>query len=241
MITWGNAMADIKCTKQSRKPAGIARNNPGPFKAKRRPGRPRGSKKPRINLTEKEQLFANMILENMHKTKKTKMTNTECYRIAYQNFNAKDNSAQVMASNILTKPSIQQYMQERKREAANKVEITIARVLTGLLRIAEFDPRKLLTNKGKPIPIHKLDDDIALGMGGMNFKRDLTRTKSGRRKTVYYPSKVKHEARKPAWELLGTHLNMWDGDTTGESAQEFVSSIREFTDSIMQGIPGGQI
>jgi len=234
-------MAEIKVSKTRQKPTGIKRNNPSPFKVKKKVGRPRGSKKPRIDLTEREQLFANLILENMNKTKKVKMTNTECFRIAYQNFKAKDTSAQVMASNIISKPHMQQYMQERKRGAANKVEITIARVLTGLLRIAEFDPRKLLTDKGKPIPIHKLDDDIALGMGGMNFKRDVRRTKSGNRKVTYYPSKVKHESRKPAWELLGTHLNMWDGDTTGESAQEFVSSVREFTDSIMQGIPGGQI
>lgn len=234
-------MADIKVKRKRNKPKGITRNNPEQPKAKRRPGRPTGSKKPRIDLTEREQLFANMILENMNKTKKNKMTNTECFRIAYQNFKAKENSCQVMASNVLNKPKIQQYIQERKRQAANKVEVTIARVLRGLLRIAEFDPRKLLDAKGRPIPIHKLDDDTALGMAGLDFKRDVRRTKTGQRKVTFYPHKIKTESRKPAWEMLGTHLNMWDGDTTGESAQEFVSSIREFTDSIMQGIPGGKI
>lgn len=221
---------------------GITRQNPWPYrKQKRRPGRPKGSTKKHININEQEQLFADLILENMHKTKKKKLNYSECYRIAYNNYKMKDASAQVTASKLASKPKIKQYIQERKRAAAGRVEITIARVLKGLLRIAEFDPRELFDKKGRPIPVHKLPKDVALGVSGLEISSVSRRLPSGRRKLTYYPKNVKHEARKPAWELLGTHIDMWAQNANTNTPQDFVNEIRSFADSLKDAIPGGQI
>jgi len=224
---------------------GIKRNNPEAYEKpapKKRPvGRPKGTTKNDIKITEKEQLFANLVLENLLKTRGHKMSNTDCYRLAYQSYKMKDASAQVTASKILNRPRVYAYIQQRKKAAAGRVEITTARVLRGLLRIAEFDPRRLLDKKGRPVPIHKLDDDTALGMAGLEFDRISKRTPSGRRKIIMLPKRIKHEARKPAWELLGHHLNMFAGAGNENTPEDFVQEIREFADTIAQGVPGGKI
>jgi len=240
---------------------GIKRNNPGPYKRpkkrkrgrpklKKKPGRPKkkrpvgrppGSTKNDIEITTQEQLFCNLILENKMKPKKSRMTQTECYRIAYQNYKMKDSSAQVTASMILKRPKLKKYMQARKKKAAAKVELTVSKVLKGLLRIVEFDIRKLFDSKGRPIPIHKLPTDIALGISSVDLNAVSRRLPSGRRKITYYPKHIKNEARKPAWELLGNHLNMFNGEQGTTSPEEFVNGVRDFADSILDGIPGGQI
>ena len=220
---------------------GIKRNTMAPWKGKRPVGRPPGNKKNNLKITEKEQLFANLILENMLKTRKTKMSNTQAYRIAFNNYKCKESSAQVMASILLKSKRVNQYIQSRKKAAANRVEISVSRVLKGLLRIAEFDPRNFLDSKGRPIPIHKLPDDLALGSAGMEFNVHSRRTPTGQRKLTYYPKNIKHEARKPAWELIGQHLNMFDGNEQEETAQDFIKDIRSFADEVTAGIPGGKI
>lgn len=208
---------------------------------KKRPvGRPKGSKKD-IHLKPKEQLFANLILENLLKTRGHKMSNTDCYRLAFKKYKIKDESAQVLSSNLVNTPKIQKYIQERKKAAAARVEITTSRVLRGLLRIAEFDIRKLVDKKGRPIPINKLDNDTALGLAGLEFERISSRTKMGRLKVSYVPKKIKNEARKPAWELLGTHLNMWSDINSDDTPKDFVNEVRSFADAVSNGVPGGVI
>jgi hypothetical protein len=153
----------------------------------------------------------------------------------------KEKSAQVYASKLLARPNVQQYIQDRKKAAANRVELSVSKVLTGLLRIAEFDPRKIFDDKGRPIPIHKLDDATALGISSIDFHITSKRLSSGRRKLIYTPKNIKTEARKPAWELLGTHMKMWQGEESGATAQDFVNEIREFADAVGAGVPGGKI
>ena len=225
---------------------GIKRNNPGPYqkliKKKKRPvGRPIGSTKNDIEITDKEQLFCNLYLENSMKKQKDRMSQTECYRIAFQNYKMKETSAQVTASNLLKKPKLKKYIQARKKKAANKVELTVSKVLKGLLRIVEFDIRDLFDKKGRPIPIHKLSREVALGINSVEFSAVSKRTPSGRRKISYYPKNIRNEARKPSWELLGTHLNMFSGESTENTPEDFVNDIRNFANSVLDGIPGGQI
>lgn len=224
---------------------GITRNGYWPYKIikkrKRPAGRPRGSIKNPIHITEWEQTFVELYLEQKTKPRKNRLNQTECYRIAFQNYKAKDTSAQVMASNLLTKPKIKKYIQDRRKAAAKKVDLGVTKVLKGLLRIAEFDPRKLLDKKGHPLPLHKLDDETALAISSLEFERVVTRTPSGRRKIKYIPKKVKHESRKPAWELLGTHLNMFTGGGNENTPQDFVNDVRKFADAVQSAVPGGQI
>lgn len=220
---------------------GITRNNLYKGTKPKRPvGRPPGSKKD-IKITLKEQMFCNLILENSTKPKGERLTQSECFRIAYSNYTMKDNSAQVTSSKLLKKPKLQRYIQQRKRAAAEKVDIKVSRVLTGLLRIAEFDPRKLMDKRGRPIPVHKLSDDIALGLSGMEFKRIINITPTGQRRVSYIPHKIKHEARKPAWELIGNYLNMFSGMNNQTSAEDFVSEMRQFANDIASMVPGGKI
>lgn len=227
-----------------KKVGGIIRNTPPgfkPFPKEKRPvGRPRDPRN-HIGLTGKEQLFADLILENMHRSKKERRTKLQCWRESHQNFKCKDNSASVYASKLFHNKKIQSYIQERKKAAAGRVEIKIADVLKGLLRIANFDVRKLFDSKGKLIPVHKLDDETALAITGMKFQKVAKRTPTGRKSIVYYPKEYKNESRKAAWELIGNHLNMFNNFNNETTAEDFVNEMRDFADSVSGMIPGGQV
>lgn len=211
-----------------------------PIKVQRSVGRPRTATN-KIGLTETEQLFADLILENMLRSKPERKTKLQCWYIASKKPNTKKSTASVYASNMYHKPAVQQYIQDRKKAAANRVEIKTGEVLTGLLRIANFDERKLFDSKGRPIPVHKLPDDIALSIAGTEFTRVSTRTPTGRRRVLYYTKKFRTESRKAAWELIGQHLNMWDSNQTEQTAEEFIQDMRSFADSAAAMVPGGEI
>ena len=72
-------------------------------KKKRKPGRPKGSKTTEIKLNEQEQCFADLILENMVREKKDKLTNYACYQIAYPSVKNKG-SAAALSTKLLKKP-----------------------------------------------------------------------------------------------------------------------------------------
>ena len=236
---------DINTVKEIRYQRGnVIRTTPfgfiPPIKIQRSVGRPRLNTN-KIGLTETEQLFADLILENMLKSKPEKKTKLQCWYIASKKPKTKKTTASVYASNMYHKAEVQRYIQDRKKAAADRIEIKTGEVLRGLLRIANFDERMLFDSKGRPIPVHKLPDDIALAIAGTEFSRVSTRTPTGQRRVQYYTKKFKTESRKGAWELIGQHLNMWDSNVSEQTAEEFINDIRGFADSAAAMVPGGKI
>lgn len=228
----------------------VQRNNPGPWlkmekefrnqlfdEEKTGPGRKR---KP-IELQPSDQLFANLIIQNGQKSSSDKMSQADCYRVAFKKFNLSKPSLSVMASNKLKDPRIKAYIDDRKKAAARRVEIDITKVLKTLLRIVDFDIRKLFNNQGDKIPVHKLPDEIALAVSSMKFSKRTRQLPSGREKVYYVPLEVKTESRKAAIELIGQYLSMWDGKGTERTADKFVNDLRQFADKLTPGIPGGTI
>ena len=198
-------------------------------------GRPKT--KQSILLSEKEQCFADLILENMHRSKKVKLPQYQCYMKAYPEVTEK--SARVLASKLVKVQKIQDYIQARKKAAADRVELNVDMVLRGLLRIAMFDPRKLYKENGHMKKIPDLDDDTALGIHGIKFSNMyIGKGKNKRIKSVL--DSVQTESRKAAWDLLGTHLSMWDGNTS-TSPEEFVDDVRTFASTLKEAVPGGEI
>jgi len=222
------------------------------IRIRKRPGRPPGSKNKttdEITLNRNELLFANLICENLLRSKKDNLTNWQCYKIAYPG--VKDSSAKVLSSLLYTTPRIQEYVQKRKQQAAKKAEVHIKDVLLGLLRIAKFDHRKLLTDTGKPIQnLKNMDDSTALAIAGLDWDNIAVtindgKTKEGKQKTKRivrtYLKSIKTESRLRAWELLGQYLNMFNGRIPTKTAQEYVNDVRQFADLITNGVPGGKV
>ena len=51
----------------------------------------------------------------------------------------------------------------------NKLEVTAERIIQERARLAFFDPRKLLDDDGRPIPLSQLDDDTAAAIAGVKI------------------------------------------------------------------------
>lgn len=228
----------------------VIRNNPGPWNRISKDFRKQlysdektspGPKRKPIELSPSDQLFANLIIQNGQKSSKDRMSQTDCYRVAFQKFDLTKASCAVMATNKLKDPRVKAYIDDRKKAAARRVEIDITKVLKVLLRIVDFDVRKLFTSQGDKIPVHKLPDEVALAVSSMKFSQRTRTLPSGRKKTFFVPQEVKTESRKSAIELIGQYLSMWDGKGTDRSPDKFVNDLRQFADKITPGIPGGQV
>lgn len=219
-------------TRPKKKQKVKSKENP---KEKRRVGRPK--KNLDILLTEREQCFADLILDNLYRSSKKKLPQYQCYMKAWPEVT--EASAHVLATKLLKKEAIQDYIKARKKAAAKRVELNVEMVLRGLLRIAMFDPRRLYKENGHLKRIIDLDDDTALAIHGIKYRNiQLGRGTKKRIKTVI--DSVQTESRKQAWELLGTHLNMWEGNTN-TSPEEFVNDVRTFAVGVQNAVPGGKI
>lgn len=211
---------------------------------KRNPKPVTRKKTQRKTLTEQEQLFCDLILQNMNPNNKNKLHKYECYQKAYPSKRSRE-TASVLASNKLKKPHIQKYMNKRKAAAARRSEVSIQTVLDGLMRIANFDVRKLYNNNGSIKKITELDDDTALAISSIEYKHyKINRTIKGVKqqfiKTV--PKHVRVDSKKAAWDSIGQHLNMFNNENmNNQTAQEFVDEVRGFATNIKVAVPGGKI
>lgn len=76
-------------------------------------------------------------------------------------------SAKVTASRLLTDANLYGAIRAKLDAAAARAEITIARTLQEIARLAYFDVRKLYNDKNALKQMHELDDDTAAGIAGV--------------------------------------------------------------------------
>lgn len=81
-----------------------------------------------------------------------------------------ERTAAVIGAENLIKPNIQEYLQKRRTEIANSLNITQERVLKELAAIAFSDSRKFFSEDGSLKPIPDLDEDSAAAISGMDIE-----------------------------------------------------------------------
>lgn len=79
-------------------------------------------------------------------------------------------SAYSRGSALCKMPDVQRYIQEEQEERARRIHVDADRTLRELARVAFFDARKLFNPDGSPKPIHKLDDDTAAAVSGLDVQ-----------------------------------------------------------------------
>ncbi len=77
-------------------------------------------------------------------------------------------TADSIASQLLKKLKIKEYIDALHQKRNEKLEISAERTLLEIARLAYFDPQKMFDSEGKLIPIHKLDKDTAACIGGID-------------------------------------------------------------------------
>ena len=89
-------------------------------------------------------------------------------------------------------------------KAVEETGLNVQRIIDGLLKISDFDIRRILDKDGNVIALKDFPDDIALALAGIEI--ETTTDKEGNKTTKV---KIKQPDRKGAWELLGRHKEMF--------------------------------
>lgn len=117
-------------------------------------------------------------------------------------------TANVIASENLAKPYIQEALQEAMAAREQRTEITADRVLKEYARLGFFDPRNLFNPDGSPKEIQELDDDTAAVLAGLDVMEIYEGTGENRQ-FVGYSKKYKLADKKGALDSIAKHLGMF--------------------------------
>ena len=115
------------------------------------------------HLTPKQQKFFKEYLVDMNGTQ-------AAIRAGYSKKTAKS-----IASALLKRSEVQEAISARRKEMEAETGITAERVLQGYARIAFFDVRKLVDDRGRMLPLHRLDADAAMVLAGFDQKAKTVR------------------------------------------------------------------
>lgn len=119
-------------------------------------------------------------------------------------------TAEWIGPQLLTKSHVAAKVAAAQQKRGAETNITAARVLQEIARLAFFDPRKLLTSDGEPVPIQELDDDTAAAIAGMETATEKGRGGEG----VTFIRKYKIADKNSALEKLSKHLGLYKLDNS---------------------------
>lgn len=174
-------------------------------------------------LTEKQKRFVEEYLVDLNATQ-------AAIRAGYS-----ERTARSIGAENLTKPDIQDAVQDAKKRREERTEITQDRVLQEYARVAFFDPRKLFAENGKPVNISELDDDTAAALAGLDVMEEYEGVGESR-EFVGYTKKYKIANKLQALEALGRHLGVFDrtnGAKNANSAEDdpITAALKEASDN----------
>lgn len=92
-------------------------------------------------------------------------------------------SAAVEGHRWLKLPKIQRAIEKLRAELRAKFALTTDRVIQELARMSYFNPKRLVDLNGKPIPLHRLDDDTAAALASVEISEIEVRGR-GKNKVV---------------------------------------------------------
>jgi phage terminase small subunit len=122
-----------------------------------------------------------------------------------------DNSCAAGASQLLRNIKIKKRLAELQERAAARVEVSAARVINELGRIAFSDPRKVLTQDGFINDPAAWDDDMAAAVAGLETEK-LFEGKGPSRRHIGYTQKLKLWDKNTALGNLAKHFKLLGDD-----------------------------
>ena len=124
--------------------------------------------------------------------------------------------ARVQGSRLLANPNIAAAIRAKLDTAALRADITVARTLKQIARIAYADIRELYDEKGILRPIHELDEDTAAMLAGVETE-ELYTGSGEKRISIGILRKVKLRDMGKALDQCMSYLGM---HKTGDQAQD---------------------
>lgn len=86
---------------------------------------------------------------------------------------AKPDAISSMAKRLLTSPQVQQRIQEITQETFSNLHITAERVKAEIARVAFASVKDIFDENGRLIPIHRMPDDVAATIVGMEVEENV--------------------------------------------------------------------
>lgn len=132
-----------------------------------------------------------------------------------------------MASQLLSTPKIQVYIEALRAEQKERLGITADRVLLELSRLSFFDPRKLYdAETGVLLPPNKWDDDTAAAIKSISTK-EIYEKENGVAKYVGDAKSVTIHDKHGSLKLLGMHLGIFEKDNKQKTSKVIVVTTEE--------------
>lgn len=164
-------------------------------------------------LTAKQKLFVEEYLIDLN-------ASAAARRAGY----AKKRADQIGFEN-LKKPEISKAIQQAMGERSERTEITQDRVLQEYARLAFLDPRKLADENGNLLPLHKLSDDVAAAIAGLDAKR-----MAGEDGDSCEILKYKFVDKRASLSDVAKHLGMFERDNLQKGNHEIIVTVEKYDD-----------
>lgn len=151
-----------------------------------------------------------------------------CYKAIHPR--SSDSTAEAQGSMYLNHRIVQAILAQKAEVISEQADITQARVLQELAKLAFFDIRKLLRDDGTPKPISELDDDTAGALSGLDVMNMSNNGEDGA--SLGQVLKYRMADKKGALELIGKNLKMWtdkvEADINGgQSLSDLLKQARD--------------
>lgn len=157
-----------------------------------------------VGLTDKQRRFCEEYMVDFNGTQ-------AAIRAGYS-----EDSARQIATENLTKPSVQDYLAALKSDAAHIYNISKGDLIEELRKIAFFDIRKIFSSNNELIPIIDLDNDSAAAISGIESDEILEFDPVAKeKKFVGYTRKLKTNSKIAAIERISKMLG-FDAPTKQE-------------------------
>ena len=146
------------------------------------------------------------------------MPQKEAYEEA--GYRARGKNAEASASRLYAQSDIQAALKKLRNGAAEKAEVSKARILDEYAKIAFLNPQEFFDEHNNLKEIHDLDPDVAAAFGGMDV---ITKYyKHGSKDVV---KKIKFIDKKGALDSLARHLGMFNDKVNVGFEAEVISAI----------------
>jgi phage terminase small subunit len=133
-------------------------------------------------------------------------------------------TAEQVGYQLLQKSSVSAYIADKSAKTQEKTGITIERVLIEAAGLAFFDVRKLVDASGNPIPIHKLDDQTAKAIQGLEVDTLKGADADG---NPIIRTKYKIADKNAALEKLFKHLGLFKRDNEQANSANALKELLE--------------
>ena len=158
-------------------------------------------------LTPKQELFIKEYLVDLNATQ-------AAIRATYS-----PKTARQIATEMLSKPYIQDAIQAAMDNRSKKTEITADRVLKEIARLAFLDIREAFNENGQLLPITEMPENVARAIAGLEYESIGKGEES-----IGRTAKIRLIDKKGSLELLGKHLKLFTDkvEHTGKDGESLI-------------------